>query len=205
MRHLPLSTPRNQQGVVLFISLIVLVAMSLAGIALMRSVDTATLVAGNLAYKQASLQSSNRAVAVAANWLAANSAGTGLYNTNTGQGYFSSAPGIEPDWYANDTWDLGNPVSVNGGALDIAGNKVRYMIHRLCSEANTPENGSGPSGQPNQCARYMPLATGTAGASKSDQAVILYGNPELFYRVTIRVDGPRNTVTITQVNLLIPT
>lgn len=204
MRHSTISTSSKQQGVVLFISLIVLVAMSLAGIALMRSVDTATLVAGNLAFKQASVQSSHRAIMVAANWLANNSAGTGLHFTNAGQGYFSSAPGEEPDWFANDTWDLGSPAKVNGGTPDAAGNKIRYMIHRLCSEPDTPENGSGPGGV-NQCARYFPLSTGTAGASKSDQAVILYGNPELYYRLTIRVDGPRNTVTVTQVNLLIPT
>ena len=44
---------RAQQGVILFIALIVLVAMSLAGIALMRSVDTNVLIAGNLAFRQA--------------------------------------------------------------------------------------------------------------------------------------------------------
>ena len=41
---------RKQSGVVLFISLIILVAMSLAGIALIRSVDTSNLIAGNLAF-----------------------------------------------------------------------------------------------------------------------------------------------------------
>ena len=43
---------RREQGVVLFIALIVLVAMSLAGIALMRSVDTGILIAGNLGFRQ---------------------------------------------------------------------------------------------------------------------------------------------------------
>ena len=44
--------PGGQSGVVLFIALIVLVAMSLAGVALVRSVDTNLLIAGNLAFKQ---------------------------------------------------------------------------------------------------------------------------------------------------------
>lgn len=43
---------RAQQGVVLFVALIILVAMTLAGIALMRSVDTNVLIAGNLAFRQ---------------------------------------------------------------------------------------------------------------------------------------------------------
>ena len=39
---------RTQSGVVLFIALIVLVAMTLAGIAIMRSVDTGNQIAGNV-------------------------------------------------------------------------------------------------------------------------------------------------------------
>lgn len=42
----------KQRGVVLLLTLIILVAMTLAGIGMMRSVDTATVVAGNLAFKQ---------------------------------------------------------------------------------------------------------------------------------------------------------
>jgi Tfp pilus assembly protein PilX len=41
--------PARQRGVMLIIALIVLVAMTMAGIAMMRSVDTATIVAGNIA------------------------------------------------------------------------------------------------------------------------------------------------------------
>ena len=39
----------GQSGVVLFIALIVLVAMTLAGIAIMRSVDTGVAISGNVA------------------------------------------------------------------------------------------------------------------------------------------------------------
>ncbi len=45
----------RQKGVVLLITLIMLVAMTLAAIALMRSVDTSNLVAGNMAFEQSSL------------------------------------------------------------------------------------------------------------------------------------------------------
>jgi type IV pilus assembly protein PilX len=205
MHKLTKSLPRGQQGVVLFISLIVLVAMSLAGIALMRSVDTATLVAGNLAFKQSSLQSSHLAVSSAVNWLGSSSAGTGLYFNNTSQGYFSSVPASEPDWFNKDTWDLGDVGKVNGGTPDAAGNKVRYMIHRLCTEPNVAHNGSGASGQINQCARFYPVSAGLGAGSKGDANFQFPGPPEIYYRLTVRVDGPRNTVSITQVSLLIPT
>jgi Tfp pilus assembly protein PilX len=52
MKTLARPVPRRQRGAILFIALIVLVAMSLAGIALMRSVDTNVLIAGNLAFRQ---------------------------------------------------------------------------------------------------------------------------------------------------------
>ncbi len=44
--------PLRQRGAVLLIALIVLVAMTLAGIAMMRSVDTGILVSGNMAFRQ---------------------------------------------------------------------------------------------------------------------------------------------------------
>ena len=48
-------TIRHQRGVVLFIALIVMVAMSLAAIALIRSVDTTNILIGNLAFRQSSI------------------------------------------------------------------------------------------------------------------------------------------------------
>ena len=62
------STPllrKRQQGVILFVALIVLVAMSLTGIALMRSVDTNLLVAGNLAFRQGATAASDWGVEAA--------------------------------------------------------------------------------------------------------------------------------------------
>ena len=50
---------RSQRGVVLLIALIMLVAMTLAGIGMMRSVDTGSVIAGNLAFKQSTLNASD--------------------------------------------------------------------------------------------------------------------------------------------------
>ena len=43
----------KQRGVVLFFALISLLAIMLAAVALIRSVDTSIMIAGNLAFKQA--------------------------------------------------------------------------------------------------------------------------------------------------------
>ena len=54
-----IAAPRAQRGVVLFIALIAMVVMSLAGVALIRSVDTTGSVAGNLAFREASTPAVN--------------------------------------------------------------------------------------------------------------------------------------------------
>ena len=79
----------RQAGVVLMMALIVLVAMTLAGIALVRSVDTSNIIAGNLAFKQAATNSGDTGVEAAAAWLAANSAA--LNNDASRPGYASSS------------------------------------------------------------------------------------------------------------------
>ena len=55
----PPAPRRAQSGVVLFIALIVMVALSIAGIALLRSVDTSVSVTANLGFRQASIPPTN--------------------------------------------------------------------------------------------------------------------------------------------------
>ena len=50
---------KQQRGVVLFLALIALAILSLAAVALIRSVDTNTLIAGNLSFKQAATTSAD--------------------------------------------------------------------------------------------------------------------------------------------------
>lgn len=195
---------RRQRGVVLVIALIVMVAMSLAGIALMRSVDTSVVISGNLAFKQAAAQSSDLAQAEAFQWInATNAAGATLQNTNEAAGYFSARPAVEPDWTADDAWT--NSVVLNGGAPDAAGNVTRYVIHRMCTEPDTPYNGNNSgTGVANQCALFYAATAAAAGGSMSVGAPAFEGNPQLYYRITTRVDGPRNTVSIVQSSVLLP-
>src|SRR5881409_243746 len=62
----------RQVGTILIIALIVLVAMTLAGIATMRSVDTATITAGNIGLRQASVNAADQGIQAGVNWLTAN-------------------------------------------------------------------------------------------------------------------------------------
>ena len=55
----PPKSARRQRGVVLFIALIAMVVLTLAGVALIRSVDTTGSVAGNIAFREAALAAAN--------------------------------------------------------------------------------------------------------------------------------------------------
>lgn len=182
---------RRQRGAVLFIALIVLVAMSLAGIALIRSVDTANLIAGNLAFKQNAAHGGDWGVEQARTWLQAQAA-TDLYNDVAGRYAAAMQSGL--DFTGTDPsktdfdWDGS---SFDAGA-DPAGNQVRYIIHRMCELAGNP-------GSVN-CVR-----TTTGGTSGGTRGGATYGGAalpstsQIYYRITTRVTGPRNTVSYVQV------
>jgi Tfp pilus assembly protein PilX len=190
MRPLPIRG-RRERGAVLFIALIVLVAMSLAGIALIRGVDTTNLIAGNLAFKQGATLGGDWGAEQARAWLQAQTAAT-LYNDVPGR--YSAAmqtgvdfTGTDPsapdfDWNAN---------SFDAGA-DPAGNQVRYVIHRMCELAGNP-------GSVN-CVRTS--AGGTVGGTRGGAtygSAALPSTSQIYYRITAKVTGPRNTVSYVQV------
>ena len=186
----------RQQGVVLIISLIVLVSMTLAAIGMTRSIDTANIVAGNLGFKQSALNGADKGIEAGFQWLLAGAGSTVLNNTDTGAGYFSATTTGQIDWTDSSNWV--DAVELNGGAEDAAGNVVAYVIHRLCTEPGTAYNGTGPSGNANQCALSMPSGGSTTGGSMSVGAVVFTGTPQLYYRITARAQGPRSTESYVQ-------
>ncbi|HYD62819.1 MAG TPA: hypothetical protein VEC35_20870 [Noviherbaspirillum sp.] len=196
--------PRKQDGVVLIIALIVLVAMTLASVAMVRSVDTSTIIAGNLAFKQSGISSGDAGVNEALAWLNANGgnlqqdvAASGYYATGqecldlTGNG---SKPGkrCSPPFAA---FDWNNAGAVRTLPRDAAGNEVSYVIHRMCEETG-PLNAD-------KCAVEE---SDQAGSSKGGARQMLTYQPGSwdsvanrgFYRITIRITGQRNNVSYIQ-------
>lgn len=185
----------TQRGAVLFIALIVLVAMSLAGIALMRGVDTGQLIAGNLAFRQNAMHVGDIGVEAARAWLVTNGGGT-LYNNQPavtgGTGYWANSQD-DLDLLGNGSgvdFDWSTATSV---ATAPAGYTVRYVIHRLCSATGDPASGN--------CAK----TTGASGTTASGtKGVAAYGSFALsaptnaFYRITVQVTGPRNALSYVQ-------
>lgn len=195
----------SERGVVLFIALVALLALSLAGLALMRAVSGGVLVAGNLSYKRATLQAANYAIEAARQWLLVNA--PTLNADASPQGYWSTWG----DGVAGATGTGGNPGQIDGTlplAVNLSGWSAsttvpsagwlsyRYVIHRMCN----PALGSGGAPNLTQC-----LGTAASSGGGSSQAGTSYGRPQIevttsnaYFRITVAIQGPRNSVSYVQ-------
>jgi type IV pilus assembly protein PilX len=192
----------NQSGVVLFIALIVMVAMSLAAIALMRSVDTTSAVIGNLAFRQASILPANYAIEDAA---------AGLFNDanpasvariadvradTPAQNYYSTHSQAA-GW--DDPFGVPTPLQTKSAAAalarkqtDGAGNTITYVTERMCNP-NAPTIPADKAAANTWC-DMMPPKQSPGTTINDPMAALLSAQP--FYRVTVRVDGPPGTNTV---------
>lgn len=180
----------RQQGVVLLIALIVLVAMTLAGIALVRAVDTTNIIAGNLAFKQSATHSGDTGIESAIAWLELNN-GTSLWNDNTPNGYAATRqdPAVGQTW--DQYWTAVLAARSITLATDAAGNTASYSIQRMC-------NATGDAVSPATGCSVSPIVTVSTASSQSAGAVALQYSSQVYYRITSRVVGPRFTVSYVQ-------
>lgn len=199
----------SQRGMVLFISLIVLVALALGALAMFRGSLGTTLVATNVASRQGALSLADTGVKLAVTDIQSRATGATINADANNNGYFSAIPAAEPDWTDPAVWSCGTDAACptvsqicGGDATCIAnstGYTVYFKVHRMCTQANTAYNGTGATGVANVCALTVPVGSaGTPGASLGVGATVVAGNPKLYFRITTRVDGPRNTRTVTQ-------
>jgi hypothetical protein len=195
----------------MFIALLVMVALSLAGIALIRSADTATVVSGNLAFKQAAVfavdRSVERAVQALFNPVASPAVSAPVITDTTvhvpAQNYFAcvQAPGGGCLPANSPIPDIPTVLTTHDAAValdaaadstaqipeDDAKNKSYYVIERMC--ANT-----GPAVGSN--CNMSSDALGADAGTEHYEGLTRTGGA--FFRVTVRVEGPRNTVAYAQ-------
>lgn len=190
----------KQRGVVLFLALIALVVMSLAAVALIRSVDTNSIIAGNLAFKQSATTSADAGVEAAITWLQANNP-DGLGVSIPLNGYTATTTNDEPTTLgANAYWASLSPSGVcflpvagdvctdAPGAPDASGNTIGFMIQRMC-------RGTGGSVGA-KCA--VVVGNSSSAGNNEDSEDGLKISTAVYYRILVRVTGPRNTVSYVQ-------
>lgn len=207
--------PSTQRGVVLMVSLIILVALTLGGLALVRSVGTTNIIAGNLAFQQSATHASQRGIEDGINNFLEINDMSFFQTDHFIQSYAASAP-TATDPANAAAWDTYwrtiidppgqvaatvavktcSPACANCGRVcrlptDAAGNTVSYTIQRLCQ---TPGD---PTQVTTGCASGAQKSSLT-GASLAAGAVTLPMVVQYYYRITTRTVGPRNTVSYVQ-------
>jgi Tfp pilus assembly protein PilX len=207
MSQLPSRSTRSraQRGVVLFIALIVIVAMALAGLALVRSVDTNVIAAGNIAFKQGATNAADQGIEAARTWLLNHK------TTLSDDQIILATDKYYSNWQANADFTGNNPAKADfdwvNNSLEVtpddgAGNRVRYVIHRLCADSNkTPSStvcvkvSSTTMGALASGGEYGGRRGYEGGGSSS---AFNLATTTVYYRITVRVDGPRNTTSYVQ-------
>ena len=188
----------RQRGVVLIFSLLVLLILAIGAVALLRSVNSSLASSGNLAFHRDLVNQAEQAVstvmtefrtngpplngATTADLQAANYVSTTLPTNSQG------VPLVLLDNTAFAA--LGVAANVIPGATpDVT---IRYIIDRLCTNTGTASS-------PN-CVQSTGLPTG--GTANKNTAVA--PPSATVYRVSVRVDGPRNTQAFLQTTFTKP-
>jgi type IV pilus assembly protein PilX len=216
---------QRQRGLSLLFSLLSLVAMSIATLALVRSVDTSAMLLGNIGLKQDATAAADQATRLAIDWLSSNLGG--LTADNPGTGYYASTQEL-----AGDGATVKPPVDVTGemivsgasnarqlvdwdgdscatapsgtytgcsihtaSAGNINGNKARYVVFRLCSKPGDFMVDTTVS-----CAQRPANAEcgGPNGGLKYGGVALGCAKAIAYYRVVVRVQGARDTTSFTE-------
>lgn len=188
-------TQKKERGIVLIIALVILAAMTLGGLGLMRSMETATMIATNVSFQQDALLSSDEGLESAICWLESQ---TDLNSPNTAMGY--SAFTVANENLPNDpialwqyltntysTYTLPYNLCITNGSTKLPDNGIAFSIQRLCDATtafciNPSGSGSNADGE-NQAAGEDTLGN---------------INNSVFYRITIKVTGAKNTTSYVQ-------
>lgn len=216
----PFMRKQPQQGLVLFFAMLALVVMSIAAVALIRSVDTNSLISANMVFRQSATTASNVAIEVVTKTVSQTISVADSVTHHATQGYYANCSQFDTTpanqvcdgkQLTSVTWTDANsrlvPDQTDGNnelrnGVDRQGNTIRYIVERMCnfSEAEIAAGTASSS-----AARCMMASAASDGQTCSKNQ----SNMELFkacvttadtplYRVTLRIAGPKNTVSYMQ-------
>ena len=192
-RALRLALRRRQSGVVLLIALIAVVILAIGTVALFRSSDAALFNAGNLAFKRDMTNRGELGIVAAKAALT-----SGALNQESTRQSKQLASGYYATMQATGTHGVPSTLisyqagktsqalpTINGGD----GITIYYMIDRLCTATGSTD----PS---NAC------VVSSIGSAKGGTVLPYRGQAQPpsvpVYRISVRVDGPRNSQTFLQ-------
>lgn len=188
-----LSRAKKQTGVVLFITLVALVIMLIASVALIRSTDTNLLIAGSLANKRDIVNQAERSLPVirARFENGALSSSAAKEADSAANNYFATIQASNVQGVPNillNTTNFDAAMPSNNITNTAAGITIRYVIDRMClatGEISTSKCTVSRAGTDDGC------NVGTCGDK-------LPGPDMPVYRISIRASGPKNTESYMQ-------
>jgi type IV pilus assembly protein PilX len=198
----------SQRGASLLVTLGALVLLAISAVAILRSVDTSTLLAGNLAFRQSAVVATDQGVESARRFV--NGLTAAELNNPANASKPVAAETAYPYWsvwqaaFNPETYDWDNASQTL--ASSIQGNSVSFVVHRMC-EFNSFGLGAdmGSFLNPaNNCVRVVTASgcVNSAQAGSYDQASFQCNAAGgVYYRATIRSRGPRGTTSYVQVML----
>jgi hypothetical protein len=192
--RLPRHGPRRQRGVVLFVALIAMLLLSLAGVALMRSVDTTLGVAGNLGFRHASIAPVNRAIEQAIQDVFKASPPVTTTADDLGHNYFSQlqpgesrtgVPALLQGDYASMVSAYSSVITAPSGtwADTITGTELRWIVERMCNDVAVSE-----AEIIGHCDILPPKVPSAGTDNKCVVAPCLKLPPIPVFRITVRAD-----------------
>lgn len=191
------STLRRQHGLALPVMLIILAVMLVTGIYTFKSSHSAALTTGNLAYDDAMSRAADFGVVSGFQWLSTTAAASkGVLNADVPAEGYKATFDTTLSASAPEFWAGSRTV------VDAAGNRVEYIVHRLCS-LPAPYDATG-----NNCVQ---TAANTSthnnavaiGASLASDSPAYAGSPQLHYVITARIFGARGGNVVNQTVVLI--
>jgi type IV pilus assembly protein PilX len=204
-----------QRGVSLIFALLALAAISLAAVALVRSVDGGLLVIGNLGFKQETTRAADRAAETARAWIAANTAE--LEKDAKAMGYYATASAnLDPtgkltsaarkmdviDWGDADSClctaaSSCNACTITPRKVALANSTVTasYVITRLCPAIGTP-SALNPCSLP--ASQEVGVTKDRGDEDYDGKTIGKDGATSPYYRIIVRTVGGRNTVSFTE-------
>ena len=179
----------RQRGVVLFVAMIAIVALALAGIALDRAVTTDATIGANIAARTHITLLAADAVEHAVAALFETGSITDRGADDLAHNYFASRQAGEDGRGIPRTLQGIGAYPADAAVIDAADrHQLRYVIERLCLNAGAAAAENCTLSPPTVAA-----ATGTPGASEPPRTP--------GYRVTVRVDGPAGAAVFVQTML----
>ena len=188
---------RNERGVVLFVALIVLVVMALAGLAMMKQTTSGVSIAGNIALRQNATSAGDYGTEKAIQWLIQKylALPSDLNSDSATDGYYATWGNNQAGDPTKIDWSQPGVTSVEAitSAAEATGNRVRYVIHRLCANLGAAD----AIGQ--KCSDSRTNSGGTRGGGGANYPGGTIDASKPVFRISAQIEGPKSTTSFIQV------